>query len=368
MIGLRFHLNGTTNARLVRKISSYALSHGVDELEPNAIIANTFPARLFECLKTLKLGSCTITSFPDSPFGHFVLLTTLQLYKVWFLHNYDDKNNGLFSSFPNLENLSLIKCLVVSDCKMSFNISHPQLVHLMISCPKFRVLWLVVSAPSLKILNLNGTHPLIFIMNKRQTLEKVNINLFPPPVSREIKNLKQTYISYLNRMAKGLCYSKSLRVSLAFSKGKFLLYRQNSDHDAEMKFEELKETEEDWLSFALPMDGSASVHGSASGICRWQRPENMAANGGDRFDFDWNLKSDVNITIECDSQAAVSCVNGAGDVGNLMIRECILDIKEILLSCKPRLSVKVTSRGSNAAADFLTNQGVQSGLVQEAWV
>ncbi|TXG55633.1 hypothetical protein EZV62_020889 [Acer yangbiense] len=78
--------------------------------------------------------------------------------------------------------------------------------------------------------------------------------------------------------------------------------------------------------------------------------------------------ADVNITIECDSQAAVSCVNGAGDVGNLMIRECILDIKEILLSCKPRLSVKVTSRGSNAAADFLTNQGVQSGLVQEAWV
>ncbi|KAK1588695.1 hypothetical protein Q3G72_026072 [Acer saccharum] len=63
-------------------------------------------------------------------------------------------------------------------------------------------------------------------------------------------------------------------------------------------------------------------------------------------------------------RAAVSCVNGAGDVGNLMIRECILDIKEMLLSCKPRLSVKVTSRGSNVAA----NQGVQSGLVQEAWV
>ncbi|KAK1577492.1 hypothetical protein Q3G72_022264 [Acer saccharum] len=69
-----------------------------------------------------------------------------------------------------------------------------------------------------------------------------------------------------------------------------------------------------------------------------------------------------------DSKAAVSYVNGAGDVGNLMIRECILDIKEILLSCKPRLSVKVTSRGSNVAADFLANQGVQSGLVQEAWV
>ncbi|TXG55638.1 hypothetical protein EZV62_020894 [Acer yangbiense] len=253
LIGLRFHLNDNRrNVHLVRKISSYALSHGVEEL-----IANIFPARLFECLKTLKLGSCTITSFPDSPFGHFVLLTTLQLYKVRLTHNNitnnDDNNNGLFSSFPNLENLSLIKCLVESDCKMSFNISNPRLVHLMISCPKFCVLWLVVSAPSLKILNLNGTHPLIFVMNKRQTLEKVNINLFPPPVSREIKNLKQTYISYLNRMAKGLCYSKSLRVSLAFSKGKFLLYRQNSDHDAEMKFEELKETEEDWLSFALPM-------------------------------------------------------------------------------------------------------------------
>ncbi|KAK0589240.1 hypothetical protein LWI29_011458 [Acer saccharum] len=258
LIGLRFHLNDMRrNAHLVRKISSYALSHGVEELETNAIIANIFPARLFECLKTLKLGSCTITSFTDSPFGHFVLLTTLQLYKVRLTHNNiinnDDNNNGLFSSFPNLENLSLIKCLMESDCKMSFNISHRRLVHLMISCPEFRVLWLVVSAPSLKILNLNGTHPQVFVMNKRQTLEKVNINLFPPPVLREIKNLKQTYISYLNRMARGLCYSKSLRVSLAFSKGKFLLYRQNSDHDAEMKFEELKETEEDWLSFALPM-------------------------------------------------------------------------------------------------------------------
>ncbi|KAK1583454.1 hypothetical protein Q3G72_023936 [Acer saccharum] len=78
--------------------------------------------------------------------------------------------------------------------------------------------------------------------------------------------------------------------------------------------------------------------------------------------------ADVNITIECDSQAAVSCVNGAGAVGNLMIRECILDIKEILLICKPRLSVKAISRDSNMAADFLANQGVLSGLVQEAWV
>ncbi|KAK2647302.1 hypothetical protein Ddye_014791 [Dipteronia dyeriana] len=257
LIGLRFHLNGMRSAHLVRKISSYALSHGVEELETNAIIANTFPARLFECLKTLKLGSCTIQSFPDSPFGHFLSLTTLQLYKVLFSYYItsnvnDDDNNSLFLSFPNLENLSLIKCLV-SDSKMSFNISHPRLVHLAISCLEFRGLWLVVSAPSLKILNLNGTHPLVFVMNKRQTLEKVHINLFLPPVSREIKHHKQSYISYLNRMARGLCYSKSLRVSLAFSKGKFLLYRQNSDHDAEMIFEELKETEEDWLSFALPM-------------------------------------------------------------------------------------------------------------------
>ncbi|KAK4846310.1 hypothetical protein QYF36_015645 [Acer negundo] len=249
LIGLRFYLNGKRNAYLVRKISSYALSHGVEELETNAIIDNSFPARLFKCLKTLKFGSCIITSFPDSPFGHF-LLTTLQLYKVWFPHYIT--NNGLFSSFPNLENLSLIKCLV-SDCKMSLNISHPRLVHLTISCLEFRGLLFVVSSPPLKTLNLNGTHPLVFVMNKRHTLEKVSINLFPPPVSRETKHHKQSYISYLNRMSKGLCYSKSLRVSLAFSKGKFLLYRQNSDHDAEMKFEELKETEEDWLSFALPM-------------------------------------------------------------------------------------------------------------------
>ncbi|KAK4837711.1 hypothetical protein QYF36_007848 [Acer negundo] len=44
-------------------------------------------------------------------------------------------------------------------------------------------------------------------------------------------------------------------------------------------------------------------------------------------------------------------------VGNISLMEYILDIKEILLKCKPRLSVNFISRSSNAAADFLAKQG-----------
>ncbi|KAK1556252.1 hypothetical protein Q3G72_001492 [Acer saccharum] len=77
--------------------------------------------------------------------------------------------------------------------------------------------------------------------------------------------------------------------------------------------------------------------------------------------------TDVNITIESDSMVAVAWVNGVDGVGNVKFLDCILDIKEILLKCKPRLSVKCVSRSVNAAADFLAKQGAVSSLVQEVW-
>ncbi|KAK4849185.1 hypothetical protein QYF36_021910 [Acer negundo] len=65
---------------------------------------------------------------------------------------------------------------------------------------------------------------------------------------------------------------------------------------------------------------------------------------------------------------SVAWVNGAGGVGNVSFMYYILDIKEILFKCKPRLSVKFVSRCSNAAADFLAKQGAASGLVQGGFV
>ena len=77
--------------------------------------------------------------------------------------------------------------------------------------------------------------------------------------------------------------------------------------------------------------------------------------------------ADVNIIMESDSMEAVAWVTGVGGVGNVRILDYILDIKEILFKCRPRLSVKSISRGVNVAADFLAKQGAMNGLVQEAW-
>ncbi|KAK1566978.1 hypothetical protein Q3G72_006851 [Acer saccharum] len=68
---------------------------------------------------------------------------------------------------------------------------------------------------------------------------------------------------------------------------------------------------------------------------------------------------------------AIAWVNGAGGVGNVSFMDHILDIKEIMFKCKPRLSVKFVSKCSNAAADFLAKQGaasIASGLVLGAWL
>ncbi|KAK1562591.1 hypothetical protein Q3G72_014539 [Acer saccharum] len=76
---------------------------------------------------------------------------------------------------------------------------------------------------------------------------------------------------------------------------------------------------------------------------------------------------DVRIIIESDSMVAVSWVNGNSGVGNVSLMDYILDIKEIVAKCKPRLSVTHVYRTSNVAADFLSKQGGVSYLDQVVW-
>ncbi|KAK1562268.1 hypothetical protein Q3G72_009110 [Acer saccharum] len=54
---------------------------------------------------------------------------------------------------------------------------------------------------------------------------------------------------------------------------------------------------------------------------------------------------------------AVAWVNGNSGVGNVSLMDYILDIKEVVAKCKPRLSVTHVSRTTNVAADFLAKQG-----------
>ncbi|KAK3218963.1 hypothetical protein Dsin_012933 [Dipteronia sinensis] len=78
--------------------------------------------------------------------------------------------------------------------------------------------------------------------------------------------------------------------------------------------------------------------------------------------------SDVRIIIESDSVVAVAWGNGTSGVGNVSLMDYILDIKEIVAKCKPRLSVIHVSRITNVAADFLTKQGAMTRLDQVVWV
>ncbi|TXG60968.1 hypothetical protein EZV62_012331 [Acer yangbiense] len=66
--------------------------------------------------------------------------------------------------------------------------------------------------------------------------------------------------------------------------------------------------------------------------------------------------SDIRIIIESDSMATVAWVNGNSGVGNVSLMDYILDIKEIVAKCKPRLSVTHVSRTTNVVADFLAKQ------------
>ena len=75
----------------------------------------------------------------------------------------------------------------------------------------------------------------------------------------------------------------------------------------------------------------------------------------------------LSINIESDSKVAVAWVNGEDGVGNICLMDYILDIKDILLNCRPRLTVNFISRSGNMAADFLAKQWAVSMVSQEVW-
>ncbi|KAK3220388.1 hypothetical protein Dsin_014358 [Dipteronia sinensis] len=74
----------------------------------------------------------------------------------------------------------------------------------------------------------------------------------------------------------------------------------------------------------------------------------------------------VNIVIESDSRSAISWVNGVRP-GNIQLLDFLLEIKEIMIRLKPKISISFVARSGNAAADFLAKQGAASGLSQVAW-
>ncbi|KAL5798213.1 hypothetical protein ACOSQ2_003033 [Xanthoceras sorbifolium] len=272
-VHLRCYQGPALEKELLEKISSHALSHGAKELETNVI--TRFPPTSLgnECqnqLKTLKLGPCTIHSFDRfsstpylnstyylNSFDRFTSLTSLQLHKVVLskVGLYDPEKEfdfSFFSSFPNLENLSLIQCHV-PKCKLIFNISAPRLVSLTMSdFSIYETVRIAVPAATLKFFNLNGKqqHPLPLSMKNCQSLEKANIDLFAPATTGF---LKKAYIFNLTRTMKTLPYTNSLTVSCTFSsKGKILLYRNSQV--AGIKFVDLEESEDqEWLPVALCM-------------------------------------------------------------------------------------------------------------------
>ncbi|KAK2641369.1 hypothetical protein Ddye_023132 [Dipteronia dyeriana] len=60
--------------------------------------------------------------------------------------------------------------------------------------------------------------------------------------------------------------------------------------------------------------------------------------------------------------------NGSGGVGNVKLRDFIMDIKDILARHVPKVKIQFVPRSANASADFLARQGASSGFVQEGWV
>ncbi|KAK3220742.1 hypothetical protein Dsin_014712 [Dipteronia sinensis] len=264
---VRFHTKtnnqGYFYEKFLKVITSYAVSRGAEELDTNII--TTLPPPSFgkqyqNQLKTLKLGPCTISSTTTyNSWNPLVSLTTLQLYKIRFRHTlFDFKCHfDFFSSFLNLENLSLIDCSVPDYWKVfDFKIYAPRLVCLMISnFSIYELARIVISSTTLKLFHLNdNSHlPPMLRMKNCRSLEMVNIDLFPPPATlARTGTFKEGYIYHVFHIAEALCYLNPLRVSCTFpSKGKFLLNRNTQV--AKIKFVALKvkESEEDWLLVAL---------------------------------------------------------------------------------------------------------------------
>ncbi|KAK1568770.1 hypothetical protein Q3G72_028444 [Acer saccharum] len=75
----------------------------------------------------------------------------------------------------------------------------------------------------------------------------------------------------------------------------------------------------------------------------------------------------ASIIIESDSMVSTAWVNGSDGVGNVDLIDYIRDIKELMTVYKSSLSIRHVSRSSNAAADFLANQGALSRMDQMVW-
>ncbi|KAL5789501.1 hypothetical protein ACOSQ2_004389 [Xanthoceras sorbifolium] len=202
---LRFYLGYAKSQALVRIISSYALSKGVEELHTDL---TSFPPSFFQCqtLRTLKLGHCS-TELPD--LSGLPLLTTLELTRVQLPNDCDN----YFSRCSVLENLSLILCRVTS--LTALKISTPRLVKLTVSCcfnfSEKNIIWFDCS-----------------------TLEKVDIRFLFKPCQKADDHKKQISILDMLHMLQEFFHLKSLKISLEFPKDKFILCRNSIDGETKI--------------------------------------------------------------------------------------------------------------------------------------
>ncbi|KAI9156352.1 hypothetical protein LWI28_004741 [Acer negundo] len=191
---LRFHFNGRKSQSLVESISSYALSKSLEELDTNV-------------------------TFLENLYGFKLAYTKCLVF----------------------ENLSIIECEVLSILK----ISAPRLVKLVIS--NFRsskrnkngkvVLAepndgkILITTPRLKFFYLKDVDPLVLSMDDCPSLEKVDILMSKPfcDFFQKIGDKKQMFIRDMFHMIEGLFHAKSLRISLNFTKEKFVLRRNNEE-------------------------------------------------------------------------------------------------------------------------------------------
>ncbi|KAL5854404.1 hypothetical protein ACOSQ4_004206 [Xanthoceras sorbifolium] len=226
---LRFCLGYAKSQALVRIISSYALSKGVEELHTDL---TSFPPSFFQCqtLRTLKLSHCK-TELPD--LSGLPLLTTLELTRVQLPNDCDN----YFSRCSVLENLSLILCRVTSSTALK--ISAPRLVKLTVSCcfnfsEKNISRKIVITTPRLIFFKLEEMDPIALSMVDCSTLEKVDIRFLFKPCQKADDHKKQISILDMLHMLQEFFHLKSLKISMEFPKDKFILCRNNIDGETKI--------------------------------------------------------------------------------------------------------------------------------------
>ncbi|KAL5854402.1 hypothetical protein ACOSQ4_004204 [Xanthoceras sorbifolium] len=226
---LRFYLGYAKSQPLIRIISSYALSKGVEELHTDL---TSFPPSFFQCqtLRTLKLAHCS-TELPD--LSGLPLLTTLELTRVQLPNDCDN----YFSRCSVLENLSLILCRVTSSTALK--ISAPRLVKLTVSCcfnfsERNISRKIVITTPRLIFFKLEEMDPIALSMFDCSTLEKVDIRFLFKPCQKADDHKKQISILDMLHMLQEFFHLKSLKISLEFPKDKFILCRNSIDGETKI--------------------------------------------------------------------------------------------------------------------------------------